>query len=73
MGGGSPSGAAGAVTNGAGLGAGGIGGVNVPPVSTAGGNSAMPQMVLTSGQVAQGVQGAQLLIPTSQGKVNGEF
>ena len=29
---------------------------------------AMPQMVLTSGQVVQGVQGAQLLIPTSQGE-----
>ncbi|KAL7631903.1 UNVERIFIED_CONTAM: hypothetical protein RMT77_017782 [Armadillidium vulgare] len=33
-----------------------------------GGNQgSVPQMVLTAGQVAQGVQGAQLLIPTSQG------
>ena len=32
-------------------------------------NGVVPQMVLTSGQVAEGVQGAQLLIPTSQGKI----
>ena len=29
---------------------------------------AMPQFILTSGQLVQGIQGAQLLIPTSQGK-----
>ncbi|KAG7171052.1 POU domain, class 6, transcription factor 2-like [Homarus americanus] len=29
--------------------------------------STVPQMVLTSGHVTQGVQGAQLLVPTSQG------
>lgn len=28
----------------------------------------MPQLILASGQLIQGVQGAQLLIPTSQGK-----
>ncbi|XP_025832940.1 POU domain, class 6, transcription factor 2 isoform X2 [Agrilus planipennis] len=28
---------------------------------------AMPQLILASGQLAQGIQGAQLLIPTSQG------
>lgn len=28
----------------------------------------MPQMILTSGHLIQGIQGAQLLIPTSQGK-----
>ncbi|EFN78271.1 POU domain, class 6, transcription factor 2 [Harpegnathos saltator] len=28
---------------------------------------AMPQFILTSGQLVQGIQGAQLLIPTSQG------
>lgn len=48
------------------LGAGGVGG---------GGNSSqMPQLILASGQLVQGVQGAQLLIPTSQGKhSNGIF
>lgn len=29
---------------------------------------AMPQFILMSGQLVQGLQGAQLLIPTSQGK-----
>lgn len=29
---------------------------------------AMPQFILTSGQLVQGIQGAQLLIPTSQGR-----
>lgn len=29
---------------------------------------AMPQFIMTSGQLVQGIQGAQLLIPTSQGK-----
>ncbi len=33
-----------------------------------GGNSQLPQLILASGQLIQGVQGAQLLIPTSQGK-----
>lgn len=27
----------------------------------------MPQLILASGQIIQGIQGAQLLIPTSQG------
>ncbi|XP_037917430.1 POU domain, class 6, transcription factor 2 isoform X1 [Hermetia illucens] len=31
------------------------------------GGSQMPQLILASGQLVQGVQGAQLLIPTSQG------
>ncbi|XP_012140451.1 POU-domain protein pdm3 isoform X4 [Megachile rotundata] len=30
-------------------------------------SAAMPQFILTSGQLVQGIQGAQLLIPTSQG------
>lgn len=29
--------------------------------------SQMPQLILASGQLVQGIQGAQLLIPTSQG------
>lgn len=33
-----------------------------------GGSSQLPQLILASGQLIQGVQGAQLLIPTSQGK-----
>lgn len=28
----------------------------------------MPQLILASGQIVQGIQGAQLLIPTSQGE-----
>lgn len=31
--------------------------------------SQMPQLILASGQLVQGVQGAQLLIPTSHGKL----
>ena len=31
--------------------------------------AAMPQFILASGQLVQGIQGAQLLIPTSQGMV----
>jgi hypothetical protein len=31
--------------------------------------AAMPQFILASGQLVQGIQGAQLLIPTSQGAV----
>lgn len=30
--------------------------------------AAMPQFILASGQLVQGIQGAQLLIPTSQGR-----
>lgn len=30
--------------------------------------SPMPQLILASGQLVQGIQGAQLLIPTSQGR-----
>jgi len=30
--------------------------------------SSIPQLILASGQISQGIQGAQLLIPTSQGK-----
>ncbi|XP_029669581.1 POU domain, class 6, transcription factor 1 [Formica exsecta] len=33
---------------------------------------AMPQFILTSGQLVQGIQGAQLLIPTSQGSQSTE-
>lgn len=32
--------------------------------------SQMPQFILASGQLVQGIQGAQLLIPTPQGKTN---
>jgi class 6 POU domain transcription factor len=32
--------------------------------------AAMPQFILASGQLVQGIQGAQLLIPTSQGMVH---
>lgn len=39
-----------------------------PPPANGNNASAVPQMVLTSGHVTQGVQGAQLLIPTSQGQ-----
>lgn len=31
--------------------------------------SPMPQLILASGQLVQGIQGAQLLIPTSQGEI----
>lgn len=31
--------------------------------------SPMPQLILASGQLVQGIQGAQLLIPTSQGQL----
>jgi len=31
--------------------------------------STMPQLILASGQLVQGIQGAQLLIPTSQGTI----
>lgn len=30
----------------------------------------IPQLILASGQISQGIQGAQLLIPTSQGELN---
>lgn len=29
----------------------------------------LPQLVLTSGQLVQGIQGAQVLIPTPQGEI----
>lgn len=32
-------------------------------------SSGMPQLILASGQLVQGIQGAQLLIPTSQGNI----
>lgn len=38
--------------------------LQAPPAS-----SQMPQLILASGQLVQGVQGAQLLIPTAQGKL----
>lgn len=44
----------------------GLGGMN--NVTGGGCNTQMPQLILASGQLIQGVQGAQLLIPTSQGK-----
>lgn len=30
----------------------------------------LPQLILTSGQLVQGIQGAQVLIPTAQGELN---
>lgn len=54
-------------SGGGGIGVGGlVGGMN--NVTGGGGCSQMPQLILASGQLIQGVQGAQLLIPTSQGK-----
>lgn len=41
--------------------------VNINNGGAANNAANVPQMVLTSGQVTQGVQGAQLLVPTSQG------
>lgn len=49
------------------LGGSGTGLVGCNPTN---GASQMPQLILASGQLVQGVQGAQLLIPTSQGKTN---
>lgn len=49
--------------------------LNTSQHSTGGalGGSQLPQLILASGQLIQGVQGAQLLIPTSQGKYNFEY
>jgi len=38
-----------------------------PTGGAMGNNAQMPQLILASGQLIQGIQGAQLLIPTSQG------
>lgn len=46
----------------------GGGGVSSLGTGNCGNNTQMPQLILASGQLVQGVQGAQLLIPTSQGK-----
>lgn len=40
----------------------------VPPLLASHQAAPMPQFILASGQLIQGIQGAQLLIPTSQGK-----
>lgn len=37
------------------------------------GSGPMPQLILASGQISQGIQGAQLLIPTSQGMKIGKI
>lgn len=42
-------------------------GSGTPPGAPGGGGSQMPQFILASGQLVQGIQGAQLLIPTPQG------
>lgn len=42
-------------------------GYNLAPLTGALGNSQLPQLILASGQILQGIQGAQLLIPTPQG------
>lgn len=34
------------------------------------GSAQLPQLILASGQLVQGIQGAQLLIPTSQGNLS---
>lgn len=39
-----------------------------PQLQTQSANGQMPQMILASGKLVQGVQGAQLLIPTAQGR-----
>lgn len=39
-----------------------------PSMPTPATSAQMPQLILASGQLVQGVQGAQLLIPTAQGK-----
>lgn len=42
---------------------------NIPPAGNEGTMSPqLPQLILASGQLIQGIQGAQLLIPTSQGR-----
>lgn len=41
---------------------------SVPPLLSSQQPAPMPQFILASGQLVQGIQGAQLLIPTSQGK-----
>lgn len=42
---------------------------NIPTAANEGAMSPqLPQLILASGQLIQGIQGAQLLIPTSQGK-----
>nr|XP_022917572.1 POU domain, class 6, transcription factor 2 isoform X1 [Onthophagus taurus] len=40
---------------------------SIPPLMTSQQPAPMPQFILASGQLVQGIQGAQLLIPTSQG------
>lgn len=42
---------------------------SIPPAANEGAMSPqLPQLILASGQLIQGIQGAQLLIPTSQGR-----
>nr|CAD7458538.1 unnamed protein product [Timema tahoe] len=45
-----------------------LGSASQPQLLAAPQPAAMPQFILASGQLVQGIQGAQLLIPTSQGK-----
>lgn len=40
---------------------------SIPPLLASQQPAPMPQFILASGQLIQGIQGAQLLIPTSQG------
>lgn len=40
---------------------------SIPPLLATQQPAPMPQLILASGQLVQGIQGAQLLIPTSQG------
>lgn len=42
-------------------------GSSLAPLAGAHGNNQLPQLILASGQILQGIQGAQLLIPTSHG------
>lgn len=42
-------------------------GSSLAPLAGALATSQLPQLILASGQILQGIQGAQLLIPTSQG------
>nr|CAD7428301.1 unnamed protein product [Timema monikensis] len=50
-----------------------LGSASQPQLLAAPQPAAMPQLILASGQLVQGIQGAQLLIPTSQGKYLEEY
>lgn len=45
-----------------------MGALGAAPQTLTAAAAQMPQLILASGQIVQGIQGAQLLIPTSQGE-----